>query len=134
MPYGEELKRRVDDEVRRRYRPPTDFDYHLARFFRRAARIAFGCAAGAAAAWLAFKAIEILQQPFAVLSPLSLLIGLAEGFLALGAVGLAGVSAFGEGESREEFNARREGSFRWEVEQELSVRAEVAEHEVLRKR
>ena len=97
--------------------------YAVGRFVIRTLRIAGGLAVGLLALWTISYALETLGQPFASLSPLGVIGGLFAGLVGLLLVVAAFSTAFGEGESREEYEARLKGEIRVEVERAMPKRA-----------
>jgi hypothetical protein len=75
----------------------------------------------AVALWLFDFALMTLGKPFASLYPLALILGLAAGFVGIGLVASVFASAFGEGQSRDEYKAKKEGHIRVWVEQNVEI-------------
>jgi hypothetical protein len=94
--------------------------YAVTRFAIRLSRIVGGVVLALVTIFLPLSfAIETLSEPFGSLSPLGLIAALLAGLIGLALlVGAFGV-AFGEGKSREEHDARIEGTIRAAVEREL---------------
>jgi hypothetical protein len=119
-PTREEIERAIDAELKRRKDSKwADVSYGCNRFFIRSLRIAAGVGIALAAIWVFTQAVEILERPFASLSPLGLIGGLVAGFFGIGLTLMAFGAAFGEGESRQYYDARHEGELRLRIENEL---------------
>ena len=84
-----DLLRKVEDKIRRRR-----------RVFVRTARIAVGFVIGVLSLWPLEFAFKTLEQPFASLSPLNLIVTGIAAVLGIAAVVWAPRIAFGEGGSR----------------------------------
>jgi hypothetical protein len=104
---------------------PIFLAYRLAVRF---SRIAIGGAIGFFVGLGFNKAEEMLSKPFGTLSPIELLFGLGLGFLCLCGVAVALGVAFGEGETRQEYEKRLNAKRRSEIENALITEDYAAEH------
>ncbi len=107
-------KRRIGDAWHRG-------SYFFDRLFARSGRIIFGVALAFGALWLFDAALEVLKKPFAALSPLELLGGIAAAGFGFAAISFAFFVGFGAGPSRAEANAEIDKRRRRDVESYLRV-------------
>jgi hypothetical protein len=103
---SQEWDRRVSAEMEHRARNVrAGASFVLGRIFIRTLRIATGAGFSLVAFWAFNKAIDSLGKPFASLSPLELLGGIAIGVFGGWLIWFAAFVAFGKGKSRIEADA-----------------------------
>jgi hypothetical protein len=127
-----EWERRVAAEMDRRARKfPASASFFVGRIFVRTLRIAAGAGISLIAYWAFDEAIDYLGKPFATLSPLELLGGIASGIFGFWIIWLALFVAFGKGKSRADVDAASAVQRRRDVELHLRQSDRMAQQRTL---